>query len=80
MKTGYQRDICTCLSVIAYWNMLLFTIYCEHILNRSMNKEDAIYSKSYSAIRKDILPFVAKWIDLDNVMLSETSQRKANIT
>ena len=45
-----------------------------------MNKEDAIYSKSYSAIRKDILPFVAKWIDLDNVMLSETSQRKANIT
>ena len=45
-----------------------------------MNKEDAIYSKSYSAIRKDILPFVAKWIDLDNVMLSETSQRKVNIT
>ena len=29
----------------------------------------------YSAIRKDeILPFVTTWIDLENMMLSETSQ------
>ena len=45
-----------------------------------MNKEDAIYSKSYPAIRKDNLPSVATWIDLDNVMRSEISQRKVNIT
>ena len=29
----------------------------------------------YSAIRKnDILPFAAKWMDLENIMLSEISQ------
>ena len=45
-----------------------------------MNKEDAIYSKSYSAIRKDNLPFVATWIDIDNVIRSEISQKNINIT
>ena len=29
----------------------------------------------YSAIRKDkIMPFVTTWMDLENIMLSETSQ------
>ena len=34
----------------------------------------------YSAIKKnEILPFVATWMDLDGIMLSEISQRKINI-
>ena len=33
----------------------------------------------YSAIKKDeILPFVTTWMNLENIMLSKMSQRKAN--
>ena len=35
--------------------------------------------KHYSAIKKnEILPFVATWMDLEGIMLSEISQRKTN--
>ena len=34
----------------------------------------------YSAIRKDkLMPFVATWMELETLILSEVSQRKANI-
>ena len=34
----------------------------------------------YSAIKKNkILTFAATWIDLENIILSEVSQRKTNI-
>ena len=34
--------------------------------------------ESYSAIRKDeTLPFVTTWVHLDNIMLSEMSDRKS---
>ena len=32
----------------------------------------------YSAIRKEILPFVITWMDLENIMLSEISQKVKN--
>ena len=36
--------------------------------------------ESYSAIKKNkILPFAETWMDLENVILSEASQRKTNI-
>ena len=35
--------------------------------------------KSYSAIKKnEILPFATTWMDLEDIMLSEISQRKTN--
>ena len=32
----------------------------------------------YLAIRKKLLPFPTAWMDLENIMLSEISQRKTN--
>ena len=47
---------------------------------RQMNKEDVVHiytMKYYSGTRKKIiLPFAAIWMDLENIMLSEISQRK----
>jgi len=33
----------------------------------------------YSAMKKDIMPFVATWMDLEFIILSEVSQTKTNI-
>ena len=34
----------------------------------------------YSAITKnEIMPFAAKWVDLENIILNKVSQRKMNI-
>jgi len=45
-----------------------------------MGKEDVIYTyEYYSAIKKnEILPFATPWMDLEDIMLSEINQRKAN--
>ena len=32
----------------------------------------------YSAIKSEILPFAATWMDLENIMLSEIRQTKTN--
>ena len=49
-----------------------------------MDKEDVVYiytMEYYSAIKKnEILPFATMWMELEGIMLSEISQRKANIT
>ena len=37
------------------------------------------HTQRYSAMRKmEILPFVAAWLDIEGIMLSEISQRKTN--
>ena len=41
-------------------------------------KKNLIHTDSYSVIKNEILPFVT-WIDLDDIMLCEISQRKTNI-
>ena len=40
-----------------------------------------IYTKEYYSAMKtnEIMPFAAKWMDLEIIILSEVSQRKTNI-
>ena len=49
-------------------------------IDRAMDKEDVVYKYTmeyYSAIKKDeIMPFVATWMDLEIIILSEVSQRE----
>lgn len=42
-----------------------------------MDKDIVGYTVEYYPImiKKDILPFVTKWIDLEHIMLSEVSQK-----
>ena len=46
-----------------------------------MDKDVYLYTMEYySAIKKnEIMPFVATWIDLEIVILSEVRQKKTNI-
>ena len=48
-----------------------------------MDKKDVVYiytMEYYSAIKKnEILPFATMWMELEAIMLSESSQRKTNI-
>ena len=43
-----------------------------------MNKEDMIMEYCSAIKKNEILPFVEMWMDLENTMLSEISQRKTN--
>ena len=48
-------------------------------IKRRMDKEVAVYlytTEYYSALKNEILPFAAMWVDLENCMLSEISERK----
>ena len=47
-----------------------------------MNKEDVGYVHTmeyYSAIKNEVLPFAATWMDLKNIILSEVSEKEKNI-
>ena len=44
-------------------------------IDRWMDKEDVVYTMEYySAIKKEIVPFAATWMDLEIIILSEVSQ------
>ena len=44
-------------------------------INRWMDKGDVANTvEYYSAIKNEVLPFVATWMDLEAIMLSEISQ------
>ena len=45
-------------------------------INGWMDKEDEVYiyiMEYYTTIKNEILPFAAKWMDLENIILSEVS-------
>ena len=51
--------------------------------DRELDKEDMVYA--YNGIllshkKKEIMPFVATWMDLEIIVLSEVRQRMTNIT
>ena len=80
MKTLVRRDIRTLLFIAA-----LFIIAKTLKQTKSpstderMNKWCICTMEYYSAIEKnEIMPFVATWIDLEIIVLSEVSQLKTN--
>ena len=51
--------------------------------DRELDKEDMVYA--YNGIlpshkKNEIIPFVATWMDLEIIVLSEVRQRMTNIT
>ena len=48
-------------------------------INRGMDKEDTIHiyhGRPLSHKKNDIMPFAATWMDLEIIILSETSQKE----
>ena len=81
MKTLIQKDTCTPMFIAA-----LFTIpktweqpKCPSTDNWLKKMWYIYIMEYYSAIkRNEILPFVAMWMGLENIILSEISQTKTN--
>ena len=78
ISKGYMHPIFIALFTIAkLWKQPMS-------INRWMDKEDMKYTHThtleyYSDIKKnDILLFTTAWIELENIMLSQISQRKTN--
>ena len=83
MKTWIQKDTCT-----PPFNAALFTIAkiwkqptCPST-GEWIKKIWHTFTMEYYLVRKknEILPFVTTWMELENIMLSEISQRKKNTT
>ena len=53
---------CVCMYIYIYTHTHIYTHTRRHTM------------EYYSAIKKDILPFAATWVDLEGIMLSEISQ------
>ena len=54
-------------------------------INRLLGKEDVCVIYTHNGIllsheKNELLPFAATWMDLENITLSQVSQRKADIT
>ena len=50
--------------------------------NRRMNKENVVHiytMEYYSAIKNEIMPFAATWMDLEIIILSEVKGKYHNI-
>ena len=53
-------------------------------VSRQLVYEDVVYTQQahkgvlLSHKKNEMLPFVARWMDLENIMLSEVKQRKTN--
>ena len=78
-KTLLKRDTCTCMFIAA-----LFTIARTWKQPKCPSTDDWIQKmwyiytmEYYSAIKKndDIMPFAATWMELENFILSEMSQK-----
>ena len=51
-----------------------------YILGWPKNLANSIYTMEYySAIKNEIMPFAATWMDLEIIMLREVRQRKTNV-
>ena len=70
IKIQAQKNICT----------LLFTACSFKGLQMDEQINNMIYNGILLSLKKEILPLMTTWMDLEGIMLSEMSQRKANTT
>ena len=79
-KTLIWKDTCTPMFIAALFIIAKIwkQLKCPST-NEWIKKMRYIYTMEYySAIKNEILPFAATWMDLEGIMLSEISQRKTN--
>ena len=75
MKTGIQQGVCTLMFIAT-----LFTVTRTQIQPKCpsrMDKKDMIHTHNgifFSHEKKNILPHVTSWMDLEHIILSERSQ------
>ena len=80
-KQNIKKDICSLMLIASLFTMAKTWKQPKCLSMDERIKMWCMHTMKYSAIRKkEILPFVTTWTDLEGIMLSDISQRKTNTT
>ena len=77
MNTGYQKGICSLITAVSFTIAKIQKQPKCLSMNEWMKNMWYVYKVEYRASRKkEIVPFLTTWINIDGIMLSEISQTK----